>query len=126
MASRALMDEVNGWAGDDPRRWNVLLGLVQFPLYRVEDMVVGYQLRREMSSQEMLQPNSYTPRETLIDWTWNRLSYSRGLQRADTPEGKLDIAVYKVMVDLVERSVPVALVQESKTAARLRKKIEGA
>ena len=60
-----------------------------------------------------------TPRGTLVDWTCNRMSYSRGLQYASTP----DISFYSRVVEQIEEKVPEALVREKKVASRLERKV---
>jgi hypothetical protein len=99
LSALALMDSIITWADNDSKKWQSLLKLVK------DDWEPTF---------------ADTPRGALIDWTGNRVSYSRGLQHAHTA----DISFYSRVVDRIERRVPEALVQEKKTAARLRKKID--
>ena len=64
-----------------------------------------------------------TPGGTLVDWTANRTSYSRGLQHANTSVGIADISFYSRVVAHIEEKVPEALVREKKVATRLWKRI---
>jgi hypothetical protein len=96
--SLTLMDEVKRWAGDDSKKWAVLLKLVE---------------------KEWDPTFADTLGGTLVDWTGNRMSYSRGLQHAKTS----DISFFGRVVENIERKVPEALVQEKKVATRLRRKV---
>ncbi|MDP7226920.1 MAG: hypothetical protein QF909_17350, partial [SAR202 cluster bacterium] len=60
-----------------------------------------------------------TPGGILVDWTGNRMSYSRGLRYANTA----DISFYSRVVENIERKVPEALVREKKVASRLERKV---
>ena len=60
-----------------------------------------------------------TPGGTLVDWTGNRMSYSKGLRYANTA----DISFYSRVVENIERKVPEALVLENKVASRLERKV---
>jgi hypothetical protein len=59
------------------------------------------------------------PGITLVDWTSNRMRYSRGLQHAHTA----DISFFSRAVDRIERRVPEALAQKKTVASRLRRKV---
>ncbi|MDP7628816.1 MAG: hypothetical protein QF530_13045 [SAR202 cluster bacterium] len=64
-----------------------------------------------------------TPGGTLVDWTANRMSYSRGLQYANTSVGRAGISFYSRVVAHIEEKVPEALVREKEVASRLRRKV---
>ena len=98
LSALALMDSVIKWANNDSKRWGVLLKLVQ---------------------QEWEPTFADTPGGTLVDWTGNRMSYSRGLQYAKTA----DISFYSRVVEWIEGKVPEALAREKKVASRLGKRI---
>ena len=98
LSALALMDSVIKWADNDSKKWSVLLKLVQ------------------LHWQPTL---ADTPGGTLVDWTGNRMSYSRGLQNASTP----DISFYSRVVEDIEGKVPEALVREKEVASRLRRKV---
>ena len=98
LSALALMNSVIKWAGNDSKKWSVFLKLVQ------------------LHWQPTL---ADTPGGTLVDWTGNRMSYSRGLQNASTP----DISFYSRVVEDIEGKVPEALVREKEVASRLRRKV---
>jgi hypothetical protein len=104
LSALALMDRVTKWADNDSKKWAVLLKLVKN----------GYEPI----------PQEITPRDTLVMWAGNRMSYSRGLEHATTEEGMADISFYGRAVHKLEEKVPEALVQETKVAAKLRKKVK--
>ena len=102
LSALALMDSVIKWADNDSKRWGVLLKLVQLHW----------------------QPTfADTPGGTLVDWTGNRMSYSRGLQYANTSVGRADISFYSRVAAHIEGKVPEALVREKEVATRLRRKV---
>ena len=98
LSALALMDSVIKWADNDSKKWQSLLKLVK------NDWEATF---------------ADTPWGTLIDWTSNRESYSKGLQRANTP----DISFYSRVVERLERIVPEALAREKRVASRLRKRV---
>ena len=98
LSALALMDSIITWADNDSKKWQSLLKIVR------DDWEPTF---------------ADTPWGALIDWTGNRVSYSRGLQHAHTA----DISFYSRVVDRIERRVPEALVQEKKVASRLGKRI---
>ena len=98
LSALALMNSVIKWAGNDSKKWSVLLKLVQLHW----------------------QPTfADTPGGTLVDWTGNRMSYSRGLQYGKAA----DISFYSRVVERIEGKVPEALVREKEVASRLRRKV---
>ena len=70
LSALALMNSVIKWADNDSKKWAVLLKLVKN----------GYE-----------PVPAATPRDTLVMWAGNRMSYSRGLEHATTEEGMADI-----------------------------------
>ena len=101
LSALELMDRVTTWANNDSKKWGVLLKLV------LNDWELTGHYRED------------TPWGTLVDWASNRMRYSRGLQYANTP----DISFFSRVVDMIEASVPEALVREKKIASRLCKRI---
>ena len=101
LSALALMDRIIAWADNDRKKWGKLLALVK---------------------QDWKATLEDTPWGTLIDWTGNRMSYSRGLHFAH-PE---DISFYSRVVESIERKVPEALVQEKTVATRLAKRVAAA
>jgi hypothetical protein len=96
LSALELTGRVTNWANNDSKKWGMLLKLVKND--------------RELTN---------LPWATLVDWTSNRMSYSRGLQYANTP----DISFFSRVVERIERRVPEALVREKKIAWKLRKKV---
>ena len=101
LSALKLMDRVITWANNDRKKWGVLLKIVK------KDWELTGHYRED------------TPWATLVDWTSNRMAYSRGLQNANTP----DISWFSREVHMIEARVPEALVREKKIALRLRKKV---
>tara|TARA_R110000824_G_C15117960_1_gene667775 strand:+ start:623 stop:952 length:330 start_codon:yes stop_codon:yes gene_type:complete len=100
----SLMSEVIDWAGDSSDRWSALSETV----------------RSRYAPPLPFSLDNLTPREVLLNWTYNRHCYHRGVK----DNSRADISFYKRVVAGLEEFVPSALSIDHGMAKTLALKIK--